>query len=94
MEVEVLNDIAEVSQECDTISASSIWLDEISLQALKSYSKSLLHDIVFGDNSANERRLLREIYWRTIEALADLEYKILKAILGGAKCEAMRLCGV
>ncbi len=73
MEVEVLNDIAEVSQECDTILASSAWLDGISLQALKIYSKSLLHDIVFGSNNANEKRLLREIYWRTIESLANLE---------------------
>ncbi len=68
MELEVLD-----TQECDTISASSVWLDEISLQALKSYSRSLLHDIVFGNNNAHERGLLRETYWRTIEALAKLK---------------------
>lgn len=73
MEVEILDDLVKVSQECDTISASSAWLDEISLQSLKSYSRSILHDIVFGDNNANEKRFLRKIYWRTIEALANLE---------------------
>ena len=73
MEVVILDDVVEVSQECDTISASSAWLGEIFLQSLKSYSKSLLRDIVFGDNNANESKLLRKIYWRTIETLANLE---------------------
>ena len=38
---------------------------------LNHYSKSILHSIVLGNNSANENRLLREIYWHTVEALAS-----------------------
>ena len=72
MGVEILSDVIEVSQRHDTLLHVSTWLDELSLQDLKSYSKSVLHDIVFGDNNASENRFLREIYWRTIEALANL----------------------
>ena len=43
---------------------------EVSLQEFKSYSKSLLHDIVFGIGGVNEKKLLREMYYSTLEILA------------------------
>ena len=48
-------------------------LDEASFHALSDYSKSILQSIVLGNNSANENKLLREIYWYTVEALASQE---------------------
>ena len=47
--------------------------DEAFIHALSDYSKSILHSIVLDNNSANENRLLREIYWYTIEVLASQE---------------------
>ena len=52
-------------------SASVRQPDEAFIHALSDYSKSTLHSIVLGNNSDNENRLLREIYWHTIEALAN-----------------------
>lgn len=48
-------------------------IDEVSLHALSDYSKSILQSIVLGNNSANKNRLLREIYWHTVEVLANQE---------------------
>ena len=45
-------------------------LDEEFPRVLNGYSRSVLNSIVFGGNDANENKLLREIYWRTIEKLA------------------------
>ena len=45
--------------------------DEAFIHTLSDFSKSILHSIVLGNNSANENRLLREIYWYTVETLAS-----------------------
>ena len=45
----------------------------ISMEELKRYSRAILCCIVYGNNSAGENGLLREIYWHTLEALARLE---------------------
>jgi hypothetical protein len=47
----------------------------ISIQALKSYSRSILHSIVLGNHDASKSKLLRDIYWRTVEILASLDGK-------------------
>ena len=46
---------------------------DLSLEGLKLRSKILLYCILYGDNSAGEDRLLQELYWYTVEALAHLE---------------------
>ena len=70
IEKEALSTVEQVSQTRDRQSFSIL-----SVQNLKSYSKSILYSIVSGDHDANENRFLRDIYWRTIEVLASLDSK-------------------
>lgn len=69
-------DVDVSTQDIDNNSGESTFAtlsDELSLQELKIYSKSILYDMVFGRNSANEKEFLREIYCRTLEILAHSE---------------------
>ncbi len=46
-------------------------MSDKSLEELKIYSRAILYCIVYG--STGENRLLRELYWHTVDALAHLE---------------------
>jgi len=50
-----------------------ILASEPSLEELRLQSKAILHCILYGDNSTCVDRLLRELYWYTVEILAQLE---------------------
>jgi hypothetical protein len=70
IEKEPLSSVEQVSQTRDRQSFGIL-----SVENLKSYSKSILYSIASGDHDPNENRLLRDIYWRTIEVLATLDNK-------------------
>ncbi len=43
------------------------------MSELETFSRALLHHIVYGNNSVGQDRLLRALYWDTIKTLADPE---------------------
>ena len=43
-----------------------------NISRLKLLSRALLHQIVYGNNSAGRDRLLRALYWETVKTLANL----------------------
>ena len=58
IEAEVLSDVVEVSQKSASADTAT-WLDEIFVQKLRTYSKYILHRIVFDSNDDNERPCFR-----------------------------------
>ncbi len=54
-------------------SRSYLLTGEVSPAELRIKSKALLYCIIYGNNSAGRDRLLRELYWHTIDILAHLD---------------------
>ena len=59
------------SDSPEAVSVTTAYFHEIP--ELKIYSRAILYCIVHGNNDASENRLLRELYWHTVEKLAHLE---------------------
>ena len=56
-----------------TVPASARRFHNRSPAELKRYSRAILYRIVYGNNSARENRLLRDLYWNMLTTLARLE---------------------
>jgi hypothetical protein len=75
---EVLTDDEKVSMDLqlldeNTESGNGIHNEDLSLQWIKNSSKMLLYAMVLGKGDDNEKKFLREIYYRTLEILAHSE---------------------
>jgi hypothetical protein len=66
-------DAEDGSQPSDLVDSSdnlAISLSKLSEEKLNRFSKSILSSIMFGNGSAEEKILLRHVYWRAIGILA------------------------
>ena len=54
-------------------SAETVAARSHSMSELKLFSRALLHQVVYGDNSASMDKLLRVLYWNTVKTLANLD---------------------